>query len=114
MPSVADRQKEGPAMIRSASDPGARPPLVISEVTDPELIARWNVQRAQADRNWAWLKANADKVYSRSRGKYYCIAGQKLFVGDTLQEARAAARSEYPDDKGYLTRYVPAEKRVRI
>ena len=90
-----------------------RSPLVMEEVTDPEELARARAQRERADRNAAWLQAHASEVY-RHRGKHICIAGQQLFVGDTVQEAYAQAREAHPEDDGLFVRYIPVEKLPRI
>jgi hypothetical protein len=36
-----------------------------------------------------------------------CIAGEELFIGDTAQEAVAAAMAAHPDDNGRFFRYIP-------
>jgi hypothetical protein len=100
-------------MIRSVSDPVARTLLVISEVTDPKLLAKLEVQRKQSDRNAAWLQAHAHEVYSH-RGKYFCVAGEELFVADTVDGAVKAARAKHSGDLGYLFRYIPLERLPRV
>jgi hypothetical protein len=100
-------------MIRVVSDSKTDPPIVMTEITDPEEIAKMNALWEQADKNAAWLQAHAQEVYAH-RGKYFCIAGQELFVGDTPEEVIGAARAKHPDDHGYLFRYIPLEKRFRI
>jgi hypothetical protein len=93
---------------------GPPPPVAISIVTDPEEVAKAQRQHEQFDRNARWLQEHAHEVYSQNRGRYFCVAGQELFVADTGEAARAAARAKHPDDQGYFCRYIPAEKRVRI
>lgn len=100
-------------MIRSVAEPGTWTLPVISEVTDPELNAKLEAQRKQSDRNAAWLQAHAQEVYSH-RGKYFCIAGQELFVSDSVAGAVNAARVKHPDDNGYLFRYIPLERLPRV
>lgn len=65
------------------------------------------------ERNRAWLEAHASEVY-RHRGKFICIAGQQLFVGDTVQEVLAQARAAHPEDDGRFTQYIPKETGPRI
>jgi hypothetical protein len=100
-------------MIRSLSDQKGYPPITMTVVTDPEEIAKMDALREQSDRNAAWLQAHAHEVY-QNRGKYFCIAGQELFVGDTPEEAFSAARAKHPEDQGLLLRYIPVEKRARV
>jgi hypothetical protein len=45
-----------------------RTPIVMEAVTDPEQLARARQQRAQFDRNSAWLQAHIVEVYSTHRG----------------------------------------------
>lgn len=85
------------------------PTIVITEVTDPIEIAKAREQREKFERNLAWLEANATEVYSH-RGKYICIAGQEIFVGDSVQEIIKEAKTKHPDDNGLFTRIVPKER----
>ena len=94
--------------------PQEREPLIMEEVTDLEELARSRVQRERFRRNAAWLQAHASEVYSNNRGKHICIAGEELFVGDTVESALAGARAAHPEDEGFLLRYVPREKVWRI
>jgi hypothetical protein len=99
-------------MIRVALDRPS-PPITMEIVSDPVEIAKMNALHAQAEKNAAWLQAHAQEVYSH-RGKYFCVAGQELFVADTFQDVIAAARAKHPDDQGHLCRYIPIEQRKRI
>ena len=98
-------------MIRSNKSP---PPIVMEEVTDPEELARAQVQRERFDRNSAWLQAHALEIYARHRGKCICIAGEELFAADTPEEALALAKAAHPEDNGAFLRYIPREKMARI
>jgi hypothetical protein len=89
------------------------PPITMEVVTDPDEIARSKAAFAQGKRNWDWLEAHASEVYSH-RGKYICIAGQELFVGDSVEDVLTRARAAHPDDKGLFTRYIPKERNPRI
>jgi hypothetical protein len=89
-------------------------PIVMEEVTDPEENARFRASMAQAERNADWLEAHVPEIYSHYRGKYIVVAGQELFVGDTVQEAVAQAKAAHPEDEGSLTRYIPLKKMVRV
>jgi hypothetical protein len=89
------------------------PPVTITEITDPDEVARARARRAKFDRNVAWLEAHAAEAYSH-RGKYICIAGEELFVGDTAREVRTKARAAHPDDEGMFTRFIPLSRAPRI
>ena len=65
------------------------------------------------ERQWQWLEAHATEVYSQ-RGKIICIAGQELFVGDTVEDVVARAKAAHPDDEGMFTRIIPRERGARI
>lgn len=88
--------------------------IVMTEVTDPIEMAKAKTQDERFDRNWAWFEANAAEIYPKYRGKCLCIAGQQLFVADTVEDAVALAKATHPDDNGFFTRYIPKEKAYRI
>jgi hypothetical protein len=98
-------------MIRSSKSP---PLIIMEEVTDPEELAKAQVQRERFDRNSAWLQAHALEIYARHRGKCICIAGEELFAADTPEEALALAKAAHPEDNGAFLRYLPREKMARI
>ncbi len=89
-------------------------PLVMYEVTDPDELAKAEVQRKRFRKNSDWLQAHIPEVYSRHRGKCICVAGQELFVADTSPEVIAMARKAHPEDDGFLLRYIPKVKMERI
>jgi|SRR6516165_7107279 hypothetical protein len=82
-------------------------------VTDPVEIAKARAQRQRCERNWDWLEANSEEVY-RHRGRFVCIAGEELFVGDSLDEVIGKATAVHPEDDGRFTRYIPLERGPRI
>ena len=88
--------------------------IEIEEVVDADERAKAQQQRKQFDRNSAWLQAHITAIYAEYRGKYICIAGEELFVGNTAQEAMTHAAAAHPDDEGWFTRYIPKEKVARI
>jgi hypothetical protein len=88
-------------------------PITMEVISDPVEVAQARVRQQRFERNWDWLEAHASEVYSH-RGKYICIAGQQLFVGDTVQEVLAQARAAHPEDDGRFTRYIPKERGARI
>jgi hypothetical protein len=89
-------------------------PVVMEEVTDPAELAKAQAQWERFDRNFAWLKAHAQEVYTRHRGKCICIAGEELFVADVPEEALALANKAHPEDNGFFLHDIPREKLARI
>jgi hypothetical protein len=94
--------------------PLAENPIVMTEMTDPEELAKAHRQLERAARNSAWLQDHVPEIYSRYRGKCICVAGQELFVADTPEEVIALACAAHPEDDGAIHRYIPREKRMRI
>jgi hypothetical protein len=90
------------------------PEITMEEVTDPIQLAQARRQREQFDRNSAWLQANIPPVYSQHRGKFICVAGEELFVGETVSEAIAQATKAHPEDEGWFTRYIPVKRMAGI
>jgi len=100
-------------MIR-AIEQVENPPLTMSVVTDAAELESLRAQMVRLALNSAWLQARAAEVYSRHRGKYIAIAGQELFVADTVQAAMALAQAAHPTDDGVLTQYIPRRSGARI
>ena len=95
--------------------PGSRQPeMTIEIVTDPVELAKARAQHERFDRNAAWLQAHAHDVYPKCRGKYMCIAGEQLFIGNTPHEALDLGRAAHPDDNGAFVRYIPLDNLPRI
>jgi hypothetical protein len=92
------------------------PPIqvVMEEVTDPEEIAEARAQHERYERNFAWLNAHFQEVYTQHRGKFICVAGEELFVAATSEEAIAKAKAAHPEDDGRLIRYIYPKKIARI
>jgi hypothetical protein len=90
------------------------PPVVMTMVTDPAELAAFNARMEKFDRNIDWLQAHASEVYTRHRGRFICVAGQELFVADSVAEVLALARAAHPDDDGECVRYIPKQKLDRI
>jgi hypothetical protein len=88
-------------------------PLEITTITDPAHLALLREQAKHFERNWDWIEAHAAEVYSH-RGKFICVAGQELFVADTLADILKWATNAHPEDNGPVTRYIPIEKGPRI
>lgn len=98
-------------MIKRASDNTNA--VSIEVVDDPTVAAEMARRKDLFERNWAWLEANATEVYSH-RGKFICIAGQELFVGDSVEEVLHAAQAAHHDDDGRFTRYIPSQRGPRV
>jgi hypothetical protein len=90
-----------------------RYPITIELETDPIKNAAAQRRDELFERNWQWLEAHATEVYSH-RGKIICIAGQELFVGDTVEDVVARAKAAHPNDEGMFTRIIPRERGARI
>jgi hypothetical protein len=87
---------------------------MIEETMTAEEAAVAQKQDEQFKRNSDWLQAHIPEVYSKHRGKCICIAGQELFVSDSVEDAVAKATAAHPEDQGLLTRYIPKDKVARI
>ena len=96
-------------MIRYAYQPAYKMELV----TDQEENAKARELQQQFEANVAWLETHAAEVYSH-RGQHICIAGQELFVADSLDDVLAQAAVAHPADQGCYVRYIPREKVPRI
>ncbi len=102
-------------MIKLLPTPGTEwPPVRMEIVTDPVEIAEARIQWARAKLNYAWFDAHAAELYELHRGKCLCVAGQELFVADTMTEAEALAKSAHPEDNGRIHHYIPKDRAYRI
>jgi hypothetical protein len=104
------KKKGGTAMIRASHENQ----IVMEIETDPVELAKARARWERFDQNWACLQAHVPQVYEGNRGKTLCIAGQELFVADTVEEALAQAKAAHPDDDGCFTLYIPRERMARI
>ena len=84
-------------------------------LTDDGRVATGKAPTTPHDLSEGFLNsiANAADVFQH-RGKYYCIAGQEVFVGEDVMELIARARAAHPDDQGLITGYIPKEKAIRV
>ncbi len=92
-------------MIRHAYQPAYKMEIV----TDPQENAKARELQRQFVGNVAWLEAHAAEVYAH-RGQHICIAGQELFVADSLDDFLAQAAAAHPAEQGGYVRYIPREK----
>jgi hypothetical protein len=88
--------------------------IVMEDITDSAELAAARAQRAQFDRNAAWLQSHASEVYPKYRGKFICVAGEEVFAADSATEALANATAAHPADKGRFLHYIPKEMMPRI
>lgn len=88
--------------------------VVMEEITDEAELAKARVKREKFDRNAAWLHNHAAEVYPKYRGKFICIAGERLFVGNSPQEVIKKAKETFPNDDGWFVHYIPKQNVARI
>ena len=88
--------------------------IVMEEVTDEKELAEAQLRREFYDRNFAWFQLNSNKIYRKYRGKCIAVAGEELFVADTMPEVWQLAETKYPKDKGIFAHYIFKEKAIRI
>ncbi len=89
-------------------------PIIMEEVTDPDVIARARAQHERFERNSDWLQAHWADLLPQARGKHLVVAGQEAFIADTPEEASAMAEAAHPDDDGSFGQYVFPNVRPRI
>jgi hypothetical protein len=83
-------------------------------VTNPVELAKAEARRERFIRNWEWFRTQIPGIYEKNRGRYFCVAGQELFVADTVEEVLALATEAHPEDDGRFAEYIPRERKVRI
>jgi hypothetical protein len=74
--------------------------VAMSVVADSGEIARFQAQMDRFDRNCQWYQAHGREIFAQHRGKFICVAGQELFVGDSACAALALAQAAHPEDDG--------------
>jgi hypothetical protein len=94
-------------MNRSTTD---APEVTIGpEVIDPVLIANIRATKERFCKNMAWFEAHAVEIGKNHPGRYICVAGEELFVGDDPTNLFARVRAAHPDDwGGVFTKFIPA------
>ena len=79
-------------------------PMVIED--DPASVAESRRRQELVQKNLDWLEQHHAEVYAaENRGKFICIAGQEMFVADTVKEALALGRAKHPEDDCALYRF---------
>jgi len=84
-------------------------PITMEFETDPVENERARQQHERFRRNLDWVDAHGSEVFAH-RGKYVCIAGQEIFVGDSVEEVLDKAKAAHPEDNGFYLRYIQKEK----
>jgi hypothetical protein len=80
-------------------------PLVVEtcEVSDEERAANIAASE-QFQLNLAWWNARVKEIRDAHTGKFVCVAGQELFVGDDPDEVIARAEAAHPNPgRGFLS-----------
>ena|SRR5262245_11344686 len=88
--------------------------ILRGEVTDTTELTKAQRQDERFARNWAWFEAHAAEIDTQYRGKCICIAGEELFVADTLEEVLRKATTVHPEDDGRFTSIIRKEKGTRV
>jgi hypothetical protein len=80
------------------------------EATDEEL-AEGIAANAEFKKNVAWWNAHAKEIVPQHVGKFVCVAGQELFVGEDPIEVVARARAAHPNPgAGFLSFRIPTHQ----
>lgn len=91
-------------------------PVVIEvpEVSDEERAA--NIAANEEFRkNVAWWNAHVKEIVAQHTGKFVCVAGQELFVGDDPIEVMARAKAAYPNPGyGFLSLRISTHRGPKI
>jgi hypothetical protein len=98
-------------MIRAFDPP---PPEIIELEGTPEERARALAQQEEFRKNTEWFSAHASEIRDRYPGKYVCIGGQELFVGDNAVDVHARARAAHPDSGGFFSLRISKHRGPKI
>jgi hypothetical protein len=83
-------------------------------VSDEERAANI-VANEQFQLNLAWWNAHVEEIRAAHTGKFVCVAGQELFVGDDPVEVIARAKAAHPNPgRGFLSLYLSPQRGLRI
>jgi hypothetical protein len=100
-------------MIKSNAHPQVTMEVVNNP--DPAEVAALQRRRERFARNNDWFEAHLDEILAAHYHKHVCVAGEELFVGDSIEEALAKAKAAHPEDDGsYYTAYIRREKVWKI
>jgi hypothetical protein len=88
--------------------------IIEREVSDEERAANIAAQE-QFQLNLAWWNARAKEIRDAHSGKFVCVAGQELFVGDDASEVMARVKAAHPKPGfGFFSLYLIPNRGLRI
>ena len=90
------------------------PEVTVTEVTDPNEIARFQRQDARHRRNLEWLEAHWIDLLPLARGRFVVVAGEQGHVTDSPEAAWEWAKKNHPEDDGAIVHFVPLKKAWRV
>jgi hypothetical protein len=83
------------------------PRLIESPKVTEEERAASIASQEQFQLNLKWWNAHVAEIRAAHTGKYVCVAGQELFVGDDPIEVEARAKAAHPyPGYGFLSLYL--------
>ena len=98
-------------MIR-ATEPTPRV-ITFPEVTDEERAVNIAANE-QFQLNLKWWNPRVKEIRDAHTGKFVCVAGQELFVGDDPIEVVARATAAHPNRGGFLSLYLSPHRGPKI
>lgn len=89
--------------------------LVMEVEPTPEERARALDDAARYRKNLRRYEQLAPEIGEHHRGKFICIAGEELLVGDDPLELHARARAAHPEDaEAFFSKFVPTHRGPKI
>lgn len=70
--------------------------IEVPEISDEERAANIAANE-EFKKNVAWWNAHVQEIGEQHAGKFVCVAGQELFVGDDPIEVTARAKAAHPN-----------------
>ena len=71
-------------------------PVVMEEVTDPEIIAKSIALRRAFRKNVDWFDAHRDELIPQALERFLAICEEEPFIASTPEEARKLALAAHP------------------
>ncbi|MBN9117694.1 MAG: hypothetical protein J0I06_00735 [Planctomycetes bacterium] len=88
--------------------------LEIQEVSDEERAANL-AANAEFKKNVVWWNAHVKEIRDAHTGKFVCVAGQELFVGDDPIEVVARAKAAHPNPGyGFISLFLSPHRGPKI
>jgi hypothetical protein len=81
--------------------------------TTEEERARNLAMVADFERNVAWWNSHVVEIREKHTGKFVCVSGQELFVGDDPTEVMTRAETAYPGG-GHLSLFLSPHRGPKI